>query len=97
MKCDLCQREDARRGHLLCQACAEAIARLLWIGERFSITAETVLSNACVTEDEYYFQLYGACSVAAGVTAKSSAAEAEDMRSALAPIRQLFRTAPRRV
>jgi hypothetical protein len=59
MKCDLCQREDARRGRLLCQVCAEAIARLRWISQCCPTTVEDRPSSACVTEDEFYFQQYG--------------------------------------
>jgi hypothetical protein len=45
MKCDLCEKDEAATGSLLCLACREAIVRLLVISER-ELTREKPISRA---------------------------------------------------
>ena len=43
MKCDLCRKDKALRGDLLCEVCREAINRLLFI--RGELTVEQVVER----------------------------------------------------
>jgi hypothetical protein len=40
MRCDLCMREKALSGHLLCKPCAEMVQRLIVVEERLRTAEE---------------------------------------------------------